>query len=258
MYKYIRFVATFSVFIGLLTPANSAERGVFDLERWDNILINISDAAKQKNIKQTVINDVVKDSVFIPNVVKADQRQLEFTLTLDEYLHRTINDNRIATGKKMFSVYPTLLSKVNKKYNIPSNVILAFWGMESNYGKVKSVYQLSNSFLSLIYEGRREKFFTNQLLALMETASKNNLKIKNIHGSWAGAMGHFQFIPTTLLQYGVDGNNDGRIDIINSIGDAMYSAANYLNKLGWQANEPITKQVLVPYNFDRNLLNGDI
>jgi len=258
MLNYIRLLATFFFLIVLSSPISAAERGVFDMERWDAMLTDIANTAKQQKIKQEVINDVVKNSIFIPNVIKADQKQLEFTLTLEEYLNRTLNDNRIATGYKMFSVYPTLLSKVEKKYNIPSNVILAFWGMESNYGKVKSAYPLSNSFLSLIYEGRREQFFKNQLLALMQTSSKNKLQIQNIHGSWAGAMGHFQFIPTTLIQYGVDGNKDGRIDIINSIGDAMYSAANYLNKLGWHANEPITKQILLPYDFDRNLLNGDI
>ena len=92
----------------------------------------------------------------------------------------------------------------------------------------------------------------------MKIADKNKLQIKNIHGSWAGAMGHFQFIPTTLTQYGMDGNADGRIDIINNVSDAMYSAANYLNKLGWNKNERIVRRVMLPGDFDRKLLNGDV
>jgi membrane-bound lytic murein transglycosylase B len=92
----------------------------------------------------------------------------------------------------------------------------------------------------------------------MKTADKNKLRITDIRGSWAGAMGHFQFIPTTLAQYGMDGNNDGKIDIINSIGDAMYSAGNYLNKLGWNKNERIVRRVALPADFDISMLNGDV
>ena len=92
----------------------------------------------------------------------------------------------------------------------------------------------------------------------MKIADKNKLSVKTIYGSWAGAMGHFQFIPTTLSQYGMDGNNDHRIDIINSVGDAMFSAGNYLNKLGWNKNEPIIKRVILPADFDSSFLNGDV
>jgi membrane-bound lytic murein transglycosylase B len=128
--------------------------------------------------------------------------------------------------------------------------------MESNYGTVKARHQLRDAFLTLMYNGRRETFFGNQLIALMKIADKNKLDINDIHGSWAGAMGHFQFIPTTLAQYGVDGNNDGRIDIINSVGDAMFSAGNYLNRLGWNKNERIVRKVVLPADFDTTLLDG--
>jgi membrane-bound lytic murein transglycosylase B len=128
--------------------------------------------------------------------------------------------------------------------------------MESNYGAVKSKHKLTDAFFTLMYDGRRESFFTNQLMALMKIADKNKLDINDIRGSWAGAMGHFQFIPTTLSQYGIDGNNDGRVDIINSVGDAMFSAANYLNKLGWNPNEKIVRRVILPADFDLSMLDG--
>jgi membrane-bound lytic murein transglycosylase B len=152
--------------------------------------------------------------------------------------------------------YPTMLSRVEAKYGLPPHVILAFWGMESNYGAVKSKHKLTDAFFTLMYDGRRETFFTNQLMALMKIADKNKLDINDIHGSWAGAMGHFQFIPTTLSQYGVDGNGDGRVDIINSVGDAMFSAGNYLNKLGWNPNEKIVRRVILPADFDLTMLDG--
>ena len=235
-----------------------ANTGAFDLERWDLVLNDIRTKAAEQNIRQSVIDDTLKRPVFIPGIVKSDKNQKEFTLTLNEYLSRTVTNDRITQGKQKKSQYPTLLNQVENKFGVPRNVILAFWGMESNYGKVKSKYQLTDSFITLIYDGRRSEFFSKQLLSLMKTADKNKLRITDIHGSWAGAMGHFQFIPTTLAQYGMDGNNDGRIDIINNISDAMYSAGNYLNKLGWNKNERIVRRVVLPGDFDRAMLNGDV
>ena len=255
--KAIRFCGAF-LLCGVITNSVLADRGVFDFERWDTVLEDIRTKANNQNISKSVIDDTLKNPVFIPNIVKSDKNQSEFKLTLDQYLSKTVTKDRIANGRKKHSQYPTLLTQIENKFEIPSNVILAFWGMESNYGVVKSRYQLTNSFLTLIYEGRRAEFFSKQLLALMKIADKNKLPITSIYGSWAGAMGHFQFIPTTLTQYGVDGNNDGQIDIINNVSDAMYSAANYLHKLGWNKNEKIVRRVVVPADFDRKLLNGDI
>jgi membrane-bound lytic murein transglycosylase B len=233
-----------------------ADRGVFDIDRWYNVVEDIKLRASQQGISDNVIQDTVRNLAFIPSIVKSDKNQAEFKLTLEEYLKRTVSDTRIANGKKVRMQYPTMLSRVEQKYGIQPHVILAFWGLESNYGMVKSRHKLIDAFFTLIYDGRRETFFTNQLLALMKISDKNHLGINDIHGSWAGAMGHFQFIPTTLAQYGVDGNGDGRIDIINSVGDAMFSAANYLNKLGWNPNERIVRQVVLPADFDVNLLDG--
>ncbi len=256
-YSAIRFCCVF-LLCGIVTNPAFAERGVFDFERWDSVLNDIRTKASAQNISKSVIDDTLKNPMFIPNIVKSDKNQSEFTLTLDQYLNRTVTNDRIVQGRKKRAQYPTMLNQIENKFDVPHNVILAFWGLESNYGVVKSKYQLTNSFLTLIYEGRRAEFFSKQLLALMKIADKNKLQINNIHGSWAGAMGHFQFIPTTLVQYGVDGNNDGHIDIINSVGDAMYSAANYLHKLGWNKNEKIVRRVIVPADFDRTLLNGDV
>ena len=234
-----------------------AERGAFDLDRWDKVMQDIRAKAAAEKISQSVIDETLKNPIFIPSIVKSDKNQSEFKLTLEQYLNRTVSAERVQKGKKQRATYPTLLSNVEKQFGIPRNVTLAFWGMESNYGAVKSKYQLTHAFITLIYEGRREEFFSKQLIALMKIADKNKLAINSIHGSWAGAMGHFQFIPTTLTQYGMDGNNDGRVDIINSVGDAMYSAGNYLNKLGWNKNEPIVYRVILPADFDRDVMGGD-
>ena len=235
-----------------------ADTGKFDMERWESILDGVRSRAAAENISQEVIDDTLRLPVFVPSIVKSDKNQSEFKLTLEQYLNRTVSQTRIQNGKKMATKYPTMLSRVENAYGVPPHVILAFWGMESNYGEVKSKHKLTNAFLTLMYDGRRETFFTNQLIALMKIADKNKLDINAIRGSWAGAMGHFQFIPTTLAQYGVDGNGDNRVDIINSVGDAMFSAGNYLNKLGWNPNEKIAHKVLLPADIDASLLRGDV
>jgi len=248
-----------AVFVMLCAGAPAcADRGVFDMERWDEITENVRTRAAAQNISDATIKATLRSPAFIPSIVRSDKNQSEFKLTLDQYLARTVSPARIANGKKMRARYPTLLGRVENHFGVPPHVILAFWGLESNYGEYKAAHNLRDAFLTLMYDGRRENFFGNQLLALMKIADDNGLDITQIRGSWAGAMGHFQFIPTTLAQYGMDGNGDGHIDIIGSVGDAMFSAGNYLSRLGWNQNERIVRAVIVPGDFDLSLLKGDV
>lgn len=244
------------IFMCFTTVTAFADSGEFDMSRWETVMSDIRTRATAQNISDDTINATLKNPAFIPSIVKSDKNQSEFKLSLDEYLGRTVNSTRVARGHKMREKYPTLLNRIDNDYGVPPHVILAFWGMESNYGEVKARHRLVDAFFTLIYDGRREKFFSDQLLALMKMSDKNGLDINKIRGSWAGAMGHFQFIPTTLASYGVDGNSDGRVDIIDSIGDAMASAGNYLNKLGWDKRQKIARRVAVPANFDKSLLDG--
>lgn len=251
--KYLSWLAACVLFFPY---SANAMRGEFNVDRWYEMLESVRTRATADGISADTINSTLRSPAFIPSIVRSDKNQAEFKLTLDGYLARTVNSTRIAQGQKMRSTYPTMLSRVENNYGVPPHIMLAFWGMESNYGAVKSRHKLTDAFFTLMYDGRRETFFTNQLIALMKIADKNKLDINNIYGSWAGAMGHFQFIPTTLQQYGADGSGDGRIDIINNIGDAMFSAGNYLNKLGWDKNQRIVRQVILPADFDISLLDG--
>lgn len=251
-----KFKSLLAVMAACVPLSGYAAQGTFDSERWYALLDSVRSKAESENISQEIITDTLRNPAFIPSIVKSDKNQSEFKLTLSGYLDRTVSPGRIQNGKKMRNSYPTLLSQVENMHGVPPHVILAFWGLESNYGAVKSRHKLVDAFLTLMYDGRRETFFTNQLIALMKIADKNGLDINSVRGSWAGAMGHFQFIPTTLVQYGVDGNGDGRIDIINNVSDAMFSAGNYLGKLGWNKNERIVRRVVLPADFDTSLLDG--
>ncbi len=252
---FLRLCAVFAL-LCVTGNVNAASVGMFDMDRWESVMDTVRTRATENNISPDVIKATLKSPAFIPSIVKSDKNQAEFKLTLDGYLNRTVSQTRINNGRKMRAKYPTMLSRVANKYGVPPHVMLAFWGLESNYGEYRAAHKLRDAFLTLMYDGRRETFFGNQLLALMKIADKNNLDINDMWGSWAGAMGHFQFIPTTLASYGADGNGDGKIDIINSVGDAMFSAGNYLNRLGWNKNERIVRHVVLPADFDITLLDG--
>jgi lytic murein transglycosylase len=233
-----------------------AASGEFNINRWYGILQNVQDRAVAEKISPRTINAVIQRSAFIPDVIERDKNQPEFKTTITDYLNRSVAEPRIGNGKVFGQKYRTLLGEIENKYGVPRNVMLAFWGMESDFGTFRSQYVLSDSFLSLIYEGRREEFFTKQVIALMKIADKCNMEVKKMEGSWAGGMGHFQFIPTTLEQYGVDGNHDGKIDIHDNVRDAMYSAGNFLRKHGWKTQERIASQVSLPVNFDMSVCGG--
>ena len=242
-------IAFFSA-LGLISFAAHGAAVEFDRDRWYEVLHDIQAKAVEQGISGKTINRVIQESNFIPEVIRRDQNQPEFTITMARYLSNTVRPARIEAGRAAARRYRTLLARTEERYGVPRHVILAFWGMESDFGAFKSQYQLSDSFLTLIYDGRRGTFFTNQLMAIMRIVDKNNLNIREVEGSWAGAMGHFQFIPTTLEQYGRDGDGDGKIDIINNLPDAMASAGNFLRRLGWDRTQRIVREVKLPEGFD--------
>lgn len=245
----------FFIFFLLINCSLHAFEGEFDIARWKNIIQDIKNKAIQQKISQKTIKRATSYSVFIPSVIHSDKNQAEFKITLTEYLNRIITKDKILYGQKQRKKYKTILSKASNKFKVQKKVLLAFWGMESDFGRFKQEHRLTDVFWTMLYNGRRKTFFEKQLLALMKISDKYNLDISEIHGSWAGAMGHFQFIPTTLILYGMDGNGDKKIDINNSISDAMFSAGNYLHKLGWNQNEKIIREVKLPVNLDFSLLN---
>ena len=224
----------------------------FDEQKWFGVLHRIQDMAIQEGISARTINAAIQSSEFVPEIIRRDQNQSEFKLTLREYTDRVVNANRIRDGKAAKKKYPTLLERTHKRFGIQPYVILAFWGMESSYGSFKTPHKISDAFLTLIYDGRRGTFFTNQLMALMRISDKNHLNIEEIYGSWAGAMGHFQFIPTTLEQYGTSGKGGGDVNVM-TISDAMASAGNFLKRLGWDQGERIVREIKTPANFDPEL-----
>ncbi|HSF71965.1 MAG TPA: lytic murein transglycosylase, partial [Methylotenera sp.] len=145
------------------------------------------------------------------------------------------------------------LNKIESQYGVPKEVLVSFWGLETGYGENKGGFGLPSSLMTLAYEGRRAEFFRHQLLDAMRIVDAGHNNVAGMRGSWAGAMGHMQFMPSTLLKHGVDADGDGRMNIWSSLPDAFSSAANYLAKTGWRKAEPAVLQVKLPEHFDYSL-----
>jgi membrane-bound lytic murein transglycosylase B len=197
-----------------------------------------------------------------PEVLEKASNQAEFSQKMWMYLHNTVSERRIITGRALLGQYGQLLNKIEARYGVDREVVLAIWGMESTYGDVLNnpaiVKGTIRSLATLAYQGgSRAKFGRTQLVAALKILQHGDISPRGMTGSWAGAMGHTQFIPTTYAAYAVDFDGDGRRDIWNNIGDALASTANYLNKSGWQSGATWGYEVIAPKGFNYKLAGSE-
>ncbi len=185
-----------------------------------------------------------------PEVVKIDRKQIEFALTSTAYINRVVTRNRVEKGRQYYKTLQPLLTRIEKKYGVPGKYLMAFWGIETNFGANFGGYNVIASLTNLSYDQRRPAFFRNQLYEALKIIDTWHIDHTQMQGSWAGAMGHFQFMPSTFNGYAVDFDHDGSIDIWHSFEDAAASAANYLSTIGWQPQVPWGVKVSLPWNFD--------
>jgi len=183
-------------------------------------------------------------------VIELDHRQPEFLQTFSDYLRRRVTAGQVARGQALMAEHAALLEAVEQKYGVPKTVLVAFWGLETHYGAVQGSLNVPTSLATLAWDDRRSGFFRSQLLDALRIIDAGHVSAADMHGSWAGAMGHMQFMPSTFRAYAVDGDGDGRIDVWQSLPDALYSAAHYLHQAGWRACGPVAIEVRLPENFD--------
>lgn len=189
-----------------------------------------------------------------PTVLKLANDQPEFTSTTSQYLGKAVTQIRIDAGQSMKSSQADLLAAIEKRYKVDRAVLLAIWGMESNFGKDKGQMSVMRSLATLLYSGRRKDYARNQYIAALKILQSGIVSADNFTGSWAGAMGHTQFVPTSYISFAVDWTGDGKKDIWNSSQDALASTANYLAKAGWKNDRPWGWEVQLPAKFDRALI----
>ena len=207
--------------------------------------------ALKQGISKKILDQTVPKMKLLERVIQLDMQKPEFVSNFYDYTNRRLSADRVANGQKMIHKYKTWLAKVEEKYGIPRAYLVALWGMETNYGTFMGSVDMLDSLASLAYHPRRRKFFTGELIAYLKILEHESSVAPKL-GSWDGGFGNFQFMPTTFLAYAVDGDGNGRRDIVNNMPDAFASAANYLHQMGWKKDETWGREIIIPEDLDWN------
>ena len=205
--------------------------------------------AEKSGISKKTINETLNQVKIIPRVIELDRNQPEFTLTLSQYLNNVVSKKRTQKGISKIRENWILLENLSKKYKVQPRFIIALWGIETDYGRISGGFPVIDSLVTLAYDGRRGRYFSKELLNALKIIDEGHISYEEMVGSWAGAMGQTQFMPSSFLSYAEDYNNDGKKDIWKTKEDALASAANYLSKLKWDNNETWGREVIINDNF---------
>ena len=220
-------------------------------EAW---LDGVRKEARERGLKESTIESALSDIGPIKRVVELDRRQPEFKLTLDRYLSRVVSRARIEKGRARLAEHGALLKAVSAKYNVQPRFIVALWGIETDFGRFLGGFPVIPALASLAYDGRRSAYFRKELFNALTVVDQGHIAPKDMMGSWAGAMGQNQFMPSSFLRYAVDYDGDGRRDIWGTHADIFASSANYLSKVGWRGDQTWGRRVSLPRGFDRALV----
>ena len=210
--------------------------------------------ALDNNISEKTIDIVMSSVKFLPKVIEYDRFQPEFYEDTKTYISKRSSKKKVEKGLDFYLKNQNLIKVVEKKYNIERELLLSLMGIETNYGTYVGKMDILSSLATLSFDQRRSRFFTNELLTLLKLIDTNIVNYKTLYGSWAGAFGFFQFMPSTIKNHAIDYNNDNRIDLKNAE-DAYASAANYLKKMGWNKNNPCFYKIELDEKIPRKYLN---
>ncbi len=223
-------------------------------EQW---LQAFKEEAATQGISQRTLDTAFVGVEPIPRIIELDRKQPEFTLTLQQYLERVVPQRRIDIGRQRLAENHALLKEVSAKYGVPERFIVAFWGVETDFGRISGGYNVVAALSTLAYDGRRGPFFRKQLIYALEILDQEHVALKDMMGSWAGAMGHTQFMPSTFRAYAIDFDGDGHKNIWQSKADAFGSAANYLKSVGWNSDLTWGRPVKLPKGFDASQVDRE-
>lgn len=230
--------------------ANESAATAEQNDSFDQCRHTLRKGAKEKGFSDYILNDVINLLEPLERVIDLDRKQPEHTESFTGYINKRVNDYRITNGKKKLAEHKALLNKLTQQYGVPARYIVAFWGLETNFGTYKGDIKVLNSIATLACDKRRSRFFTKELFHLFSLIDSQQVSADQLLGSWAGAVGHMQFMPSNLTTYGIDGDGDGKLNVWESLPDALSSAAHYLSEIGWNKDEIWGRRVLLPKNFD--------
>jgi len=219
---------------------------------FEAFLDQVRKTATSQGVSKSTIDKAFFKLELRSSAIDSDTTQAEFNQNFWHYINKRVSKVRLNNGKDVLNKNALLLDNASKKYGVPAHVIVAFLGLESNYGNYMGSENLIQSLATLAYDQRRSKFFTRELIALLKLMDKSIIPF-DATGSWAGAMGAVQFMPTNVIAYGVDANADGKINLWNEKADIYESVANFLKKNGWKGREKWGREASIPKNFDYRL-----
>lgn len=206
--------------------------------------------AAAQTLPAQAIDAVFDQVVELPRVVSADRSQAEFIQSFGAYYKRRVTNTRVEKGRAYLTEHAQLLQRVRNQTGIPAQYLVALWGLETNFGQYFGKLSIPSALTTLACDGRRGQFFRSQLFAVITLVSEGHMRVGQLRGSWAGAMGHMQFMPTTYLDHAVDADGDGRKDVYGSLADALTSGGAYLQSAGWEAGYRWGREVVLPDGFD--------
>jgi len=216
---------------------------------FSQCIASLQDRAKAAHLPAWVVDDVMAKLKPQPRVIELDRAQPEFTQTFADYFYRRVTSQRIQRGRQLLQQYHGFLADLTSRYGVPGRYLVAFWGLETNFGVNLGTMPTLDSLATLACDNRRSDYFSNELLTALTLLNRESLSPREMQGSWAGAVGHTQFMPSAYLKYAVDGDHDGHINLWKSRRDALASAANFLANLGWHRGDRWGREVLLPDDF---------
>ena len=234
--------------LSTLTLAQMASAQAAGFQNW---IARFRGRARAAGISDRTFGAAFADVRYLPDSIERDRNQSEFVRPLADYMATAVSDTRVANGRDMVRQNAAVLSQIEARFGVEPHVVVAVWGMESNYGQRRGDTPLISTLATLAYDGRRGAFFESQLIAALKILQNGDVAPRNMTGSWAGAMGHTQFIPTSYEAYAVDFTGDGRRDIwTDDPSDALASTAAYFRRFGWRKGQPWGVEVRLPARFN--------
>lgn len=240
------FAALTLLLLTLAIPAHASQP-------WNTWLEGVKAEARQKGISEKIIAQSLNDIKPIPRVIELDRKQPEGTMTFAKYRQRVISDARTRKGRILLKEHAAALKKASDKYGVPPQYIVALWGVETSYGENTGGFKVIPALATLAHDGRRSKFFRTELMNALKILNEGHISPANMKGSWAGAMGQNQFMPSSFHAFAVDGDNDNKRNIWGDLDDVFASTANYLSKSGWKEDEKWGREVRLPKGFPESI-----
>ena len=250
--KMLKNLITINFFIFLIVFPSSLLANNSEFNLWIN---DFKKKAISSGISKNVVDDVMSGARFLPKVIEYDRYQPEFYEDTFTYIKKRTNTKKVKKGLALYKKEKLIIDKIDKKFLVEKELLLALMGIETNFGKYLGKMDIISSLATLSFDKRRSEFFTGELLILLRLVDKGIIKKDILFGSWAGAFGNFQFMPRTIKNYAIDYNNNSIIELKN-IEDSFASAANYLNKIGWKKNTPCYTKIKLNDNIPKKYLNS--